>query len=91
MATGPNLHWDDHYIMEYEAPSDTPWYHTKLLRFKEPFDTTFDQDDPFATTEMIMDFDWVSYDLEEIDVDDFDLSPCNRYVSFIYTQSGNDW
>lgn len=41
-ATGADLHWDDHYIMEYEAPSDDPWTHTKLLRFKKPLDTTFD-------------------------------------------------
>jgi hypothetical protein len=42
MATGPDLHYDDHYLMEFEAPSDNPYYHTKLLRFKEPLDTTFD-------------------------------------------------
>lgn len=41
LGSGADLHWDDHYIMEYEAPSETPWYNTKLLRFKEPFDTTF--------------------------------------------------
>jgi hypothetical protein len=70
MATGADLQWDDHYIMEYEAASDDPWAHTKLLRFKKPFDTTFDQKNPSATTEELIDYDWMAPALADVDVDD---------------------